>query len=246
MTHSRAEQLPLPLTLADPWPGFAQYIAGANRAALAALQMRLQAGEQHSPLLLLGASGSGKSHLLGACMRVFGEREQSARLLPLRRLAELDPQTLGLDVHSGQVLLDDIDAVIGQRTWEVALFALSNRLHDARLPLLCSARTALSGLQFALPDLRSRLATAQCAELSLPDDATRRAALRLRANERGLELNDSVLDWLEVHYSRDLERLLSLLEQLDRLSLSRGRRITLPLVRECLALAQPPNQLPST
>lgn len=241
MTSNRAEQLPLPLTLADPWPGFAQFAGTANAAALTALQERLPPAAGHSPLLLLGPEGSGKSHLLGACMHVLGEHEQLARLLPLRRLAQLDPQTLGLEATAGQVLLDDIDAVIGRRDWELALFELSNRLHDAHLPLLCSSRTPLSALHFVLPDLRSRLALAQRADLLPPDDATRRLVLRLRAAERGLQLSDAVLDWLEVHYSRDLQRLLGLLEQLDRLSMSRARRITLPLVRECLALADAPS-----
>lgn len=231
----RTEQLPLPLQLADPWPGFAQFVAGANAATVAALRARVEHSSA-TPLLLLGPAGSGKSHLLGACMQLLGAQELPARLLPLRRLSDHEPQALGLDTAEGWLLLDDLDAVIGQREWELALFALSNRLHDARLPLLASSRVALTQLDFALPDLRSRLAQAQCGELLPPDDSTRRAALQQRAEERGLELSSAVLDWLEVHYSRDLSRLLALLEQLDRLSLSRVRRITLPLVRECLAL----------
>lgn len=234
MSKSEQQQLPLPLRTADPWPGFAQFLPGANTAALAALQQRLNDAGPQPPLWLLGPAGSGKTHLLGASMQELTRQDRSPRLLPLRRLVELDPHTLGLEQGQELVLLDDIDAVIGRRDWELALFALSNRLHDARQPLLCSSRRPAAALDFALPDLRSRLALAQCAELSLLEDEQRMQVLQARAAERGLELGKPVLDWLQTHYSRDLGRLLALLEQLDQLSMSRGRRITVPLIREHL------------
>lgn len=234
-----AEQLPLPLRTADPWPGFAQFVTGEEAGGLQALQARLPGAVAPvaTPLLLIGPTGSGKSHLLGAAMPVLEAAGAAARLLPLRRLVQVDPEAIGLQQDHAWVLLDDVDAVLGAPAWDRALFALLNRLHDAGLPWLASARSGPAAWpEHMLPDLRSRLAQAQQAVLTSADTATRHAILRQRAAERGLELPQPVLDWLDVHHSRDLQSQLRLLDALDRYALSRARRITLPLVRECLAL----------
>lgn len=231
------EQLPLPLRLTSPLPTLAQFDFDAQGPLQAELVARL-AGSEHRSLLLIGPEGAGKSHLLAALSLAWAERDVPVRLLPLKDVGDLDPGALGLDSPQSSIwLLDDVDAVLGRRAWEIALFALLNREHDARQPLLASA-TRLPGADgFALPDLRSRLQqTTRIALQPLADEARHRL-LAQRAEGLGLPLAENVIDWLDVHFSRDLKRQLDLLAQLDRFSLSRGRRLTIPLVREWLQQA---------
>jgi DnaA-homolog protein len=231
------EQLPLPIRLDPPRPTLAQFDFGAQGPLQAELERRL-AGQEHPPLLLLGPAGSGKSHLLAALSQAWSERDVLVRLLPLRDLLAIDPAALGLDGPDPTVwLLDDVDRVVGQRDWELALFALVNRQHDARQPLLASATALPEADRFAVPDLRSRLQQLTPLGLQPLDEAARHRLLARRAAALGLVLPDAVIDWLDVHFSRDLKRQLALLVELDRFSLSRGRRLTLPLVRECVARA---------
>ena len=82
-----------------------------------------------------------------------------------------------------------------------------------------------------LPDLQSRLGWGGSFRLLPLDDAGRAAALRLLAEERGFALGDDVLAWLLAHFSRDLGRLIALLDRLDRHSLAEHKRITIPFVR---------------
>jgi len=51
---------------------------------------------------------------------------------------------------------------------------------------------------------------------------------------RGIQLDESVLDWLFARYARDLGALLDLLDKLDQASLAAQRRITVPFLREFL------------
>jgi DnaA family protein len=55
--------------------------------------------------------------------------------------------------------------------------------------------------------------------------------LKEQAASRGIELDDSVLDWLFARYARDLGALLDLLDKLDVASLAAQRRITIPFLR---------------
>ncbi len=58
--------------------------------------------------------------------------------------------------------------------------------------------------------------------------------LKEQAALRGIELDDSVLDWLFARYARDLGALLDLLDKLDHASLAAQRRITVPFLRDFL------------
>lgn len=231
------EQLPLPLRLGSPLPQLASFDFEGQGLLLRELAARRD-GAVLTPLLLQGVAGTGKSHLLGAQLHAWLERDRPARLLPLRTLRDHAPGAFGLESQGpGCWLLDDLDAVLGNREWELALFALLNRQHDAQQPLLASVQRLPEAGAFALPDLCSRLAQLTRIELAPLDAAARRRLLKRRAQGLGLELSDAVLDWLEVHVSRELRRLLEVLTKLDRYSLSRGRRLTVPLVREWLQRA---------
>lgn len=226
------EQLPLPLRLESPLPQLATFDFEGQGLLWRELTARRD-GTVRTPLLLQGGPGTGKSHLLGAQLHAWLERDQPARLLPLRALRAEAPDTLGLTSPEPSCwLLDDLDVVLGDRAWELALFALLNRQHDACQPLLASVRRLPDAGAFALPDLCSRLTQLTRIELTPLDAAGRRRLLKRRAQALGLALSDVVLDWLEAHVSRDLRQLLELLAELDRYSLSRGRRLTVPLVRE--------------
>ena len=80
----------------------------------------------------------------------------------------------------------------------------------------------------------SRLSSCTQASLRPLSEPQRREALRQRAQARGLELEDAVLDWLFARAQRDFGSLVSLLERIDRESLAAKRRVTVPFLRQML------------
>ena len=76
----------------------------------------------------------------------------------------------------------------------------------------------------------------QCVRIALDplDDSGRAEVLRLRAQRRGLQLEDAAIDWLMRRVDRDLASLTALLDRVDRASLAAKRRITVPFLREVL------------
>jgi DnaA family protein len=77
---------------------------------------------------------------------------------------------------------------------------------------------------------------AACTQVGLQvlDEPGRREVLRARAQQRGLEIDDAVLDWLFARQARDLAALMELFERLDHAALAAQRRITIPFLREML------------
>lgn len=229
-------QLPLALR----WPRrqrFEHFHAGVNAAALDSVQTL--AVEPGAPWIYLhGPGGSGRSHLLLAACQAATAAGRRAQYLPLATMSDHAAALRG--VAGSEVLaLDDLGAIAGNHDAEHALFDLYNRARADGSALLFAADVAPAQLGIELPDLRSRLgACAQFVLKPLGDDE-RRDVLKAQAAARGIELDESVLDWLFARYARDLGALLDLLDRLDVASLAAQRRVTIPFLRGVLREAGP-------
>ncbi|MHA6205449.1 DnaA regulatory inactivator Hda [Dyella soli] len=228
-------QLPLALR----WPRrqrFEHFHPGANAATLAAVE-QLSRVPGTSWLYLCGPAGSGKSHLLMSACQAAVESGRTVQYLPLGSLRDKAAAIRGV-AGSEFLALDDLGAIAGDREAEHALFDVYNRARAEGAALLFAAEALPTQLGLGLPDLRSRLGACQQALLRPLDDEERRVVLRQQAALRGIELDDTVLDWLFARYARDLGALLDLLERLDQASLAAQRRITVPFLRGFLRDAE--------
>lgn len=187
-------------------------------------------------LYLTGGAGSGKTHLaLAACAAAESAGRRSA-YLPLTAAAGRLRDALASLHDNDLIALDGLDIVAGDRDDEIALFDFHNRAFDAGKAVLYTARKAPDALGLVLPDLRSRLSQCTRVVLTTLDDAGRREMLRLRAQRRGLVIEDAAIDWLLKRVDRDLASLAALLDTLDRASLAAQRRITVPFLRQTLQM----------
>lgn len=228
-----AAQLPLALRF-PPDQRFDTFV-GAPDGALAQLRALGAGGDAVAgSVYIAGPAATGKSHLLLATCAEAEAAGRRTAYLPLAAAAGRLHEALDAFEQADVVALDGLEAVAGHRDDEVALFNAHNRAHDAGRCLLYAAQAMPDGLDLTLPDLRSRLS--QCARIVLEplDDAGRSEVLRLRARRRGLQLDDSAIDWLLRHVDRDLVSLTTLLDRLDRESLAAQRRLTVPFLRSVL------------
>lgn len=226
-------QLPLSVQLPDA-ASFENFLAGPNGAVVAALR-ELAAGQTVAPILLNGAAGSGKTHLLQALARSAGRHDQRAAYLPLDRLVQQPPAALAGFETFDLLCLDDVDAAILDRTWALALLRLLDALHARGGRCVLASSAAPGALPLApLPDLRTRLAACAVFGLQPLTEADLGALLQLRATGRGLELPPEVAQYLLHRLPRDVPSLLRALDLLDRGSLSAQRRLTIPFAQQQL------------
>ncbi len=225
-------QLPLGLSARDDCT-LASFHPGPNAEVMFSLrQTLLGSGEQF--LFLWGGSGAGKTHLLNGACREISDAGGRAAYFPLTECAEFSPDILDGLESLDLLCIDDLHRIAGDGAWEHALFHLYNRLRDSGTRCIMSAPVAPDGLVMDLIDLRSRLQWGLVLALKCLDDPDKLIALQLRAKTRGLELPDSVGEYLLKRYARDVSSLFDLLDDLDWASLAAQRRLTVPFVRQLL------------
>lgn len=217
--------------------GFSVWHSVAANAALEAALNEVIAAPSQQRLYIHGRQGSGRSHLLQACAIQAADQGHSAQYINMWDVIEFPPDAV-LDAIADVDLLcmDDLDAVQGHTEWELALFSLYNQKLSQNGAWLTAAKGPPQALAVALADLTSRLSAFTVFQLHGLDDEGRRNALILRASQRGIQLDSHVADFVVQRYSRDENELFRALDELDRHSLVRQRRLTIPFVKTILGI----------
>ncbi|MEO8304116.1 MAG: DnaA regulatory inactivator Hda [Betaproteobacteria bacterium] len=222
------EQLVFELAAPEP-PSFANFLPGHNAEALAAVQSLAAGAGAETGVLLWGAAGAGKTHLLRAATRMADARGAACTYVadPGALLAQ-DPETLAaLKI----VAIDGVDLATPEA--QARLFRLFNGLKENGGQLIVASRLPPAALTMR-DDLRTRLGWGLVFEILPLADTDKPAALAAYAKQRGFRLADDVVGYMLAHGRRDMSALLSTLAALDRHSLATKRPITVPMLRDWL------------
>ena len=224
-------QLILPMGVEDT-PGIDNFIDAPNKALLIHLKQQLQlraAGrcDSYAGTFIWGASAAGKSHLLSAMSQWV--RKNAGKIVWLEANHIWTPR--GGGALNRIYLLDDVESFISDPVAERELLTLIERIKQQKSMLLMTAGWPVKRLDITLADLSSRLQAMESFELLALGEQEKRTVLRQRARQRGILLEDGVLNWLFTHTSRELSVLLDLLDRVDVQSLSQQRKVTIPLIK---------------
>jgi DnaA family protein len=236
-------QIPLDLGPAV-MQGLDEFISGPNVELLAWLHAWPHVDGTVSPAYIWGAAGAGKTHLLRAMVERalsmgFGAIWLNAQTCQMWDAADTAMPTLAV--------IDECEA-LGEEHQHLAfnlfiesaasLAALaSGQPHENGGPLFIIAAGATPSVDLPVrDDLRTRLGWGLTFALMPLDETGLRAALHHEADRRGMALGEGVVSYLLSRYSRDLGFLMNLLDRLDRFALAEHRVVTVPLLKQMLAL----------
>ena len=228
-------QLPLPIHQSDD-ETLENFYAENNLLLLNSLQKNFLHLHQQF-FYLWGNKGCGKSHLLKGVCQHYLAQQHPALYVPLNKAQYFSPAVLENLEQQALVCLDDLQVVIGNAEWEVAIFDLINRVRETgRTLLIMSADQSPANLPVQLPDLASRLTWGEVYQLAPLNDQQKIEVLQKAAYQRGIELPDETANFLFKRLERDMKTLFNALEKLDQASLQAQRKLTIPFVKEILAL----------
>jgi chromosomal replication initiation ATPase DnaA len=131
--------------------------------------------------------------------------------------------------ESGGDLVDDAD-----RVDEEQLFNLWNIARESGRPLLLIAADAPPLWKIALPDLRTRLATAAIARIAPPDEEIATALIAHGLERAGSAFAPGLAEFVARRVTRCYETLDTVVAALNAESLASGRKLTVASARSVL------------
>ncbi|MBI4275616.1 MAG: chromosomal replication initiator DnaA [Rhizobiales bacterium] len=174
-------------------------------------------------VVLVGARGSGKSHLAAIWATQAGARFISARAL--------EATSLPAAFATGALVVEDLAE---NRFDEHALFHLLNLAREEGAYLLFTARSAPAGWTVATADLASRLRALPVVTLQPPDDALLRAVLVKLFADRQLTVEESLISYLASRIERTFPAAREAVAELDRAALREKRPVNRALAVDML------------
>jgi DnaA family protein len=219
----------------DRLPTLDNFVVGRNPELLLALRHALSgnnsSGGNERCFYVWGETGSGKSHLLQACVHAAQDMQQTA----IYAHGGVPPQSM--DTVVAVVAVDDVEQLVASAqngdAAQIELFDLYNRMRDSGGMLLVSGKESPQHLKLR-DDLRTRLGWGLVYQVHGLNDEEKALALSQHAQLKGFALSQEVTQYLLRHGRRDLPSLLAVLDALDAHSLRLHRAPSVPLLKEVL------------
>ena len=172
-------------------------------------------------IVIYGSHGCGKSHLAN----VFVARSGANLVTPLMLETTDISKILG---DQSCCVVDDAESGFDE---EIFLH-LYNCVESARGHMLLTATKPPSQWGVCLKDLESRLKSIPSVKIGQPDDKLLEAVLAKLFSDRQLIVGSDVISYVLNRMERSLTMAQEIVERIDKYSLTTGRKITLPLVRQ--------------
>ena len=214
----------------DRQPTMENFVAGRNLELLSALRHALSgnnsAGNSSERCSYVwGESGSGKTHLLQACVHAAQDMQKIA----LYAQGSVPPRSMGMG--AAVVAVDDVEQL--DDAAQIGLFNIYNQMRESGGMLLVSGKESALHLKLR-DDLRTRLGWGLVYQVHGLSDEEKALALSQHTRAKGFDLSPEVMQYLLRHGRRDLPSLIAVLDALDAHSLSLHRAPSVPLLKEVL------------
>ena len=194
-------------------------IGSSNRFAhAAAVAVAESPGKAYNPLMIYGASGLGKTHLLHAIGHYIHEyhKKLKVRYVSTEEMTNdfinsiSDNRTNHFRATYREVdvlLIDDIQFLEAKIQTQEEFFHTFNTLHNAQKQIVMTSDRAPKMLEALEPRLRSRFEWGLIADIQPADLETRIAILRKKASAERLSVSPEVLEFIATKIQSNIREL---------------------------------------
>ena len=222
----------------------------SNRMALqAARAVVADPASRYNPLVIVGSSGVGKTHLLHALGNALAAKSKaavaclSAHEFTSELIEAIDRDAIGpwraRYRSAGAFLLDDVHLVAEKDRTQDELFVLFNFLIESGRQMIFSSGVPLSELTGVEPRLRTRLEGGLVVDLPAPDREMRQQLLQRALQGKSGTVDADLVDYLGSRPADSVRALQGLLQRVLNAAESKGVAPTAALAREVLEAPAP-------
>ena len=184
-----------------------------------------------SEIYVYGLTGQGKTHVLQGVVLKALEMDKNAIYIDC-----IDSFPEHLFDFIGQlnfISFDNVDLISSNN--QETFFDLYNRARQAGVVILVSGSNFPGDLT-VMKDLKTRLSLAAVYKLEELNDELTMDVLNKQMSDRNLTIDSKIYEYLFKNYSRDLNTLVSAMNELDKASLQSKKAISIPFVKTVLQL----------
>ena len=204
-------------------------VANCNETAYKAIKMWPY--WQHFALNIYGPKSSGKSHLAHIWINRVQKSLPRPIQIPIVNAAQINMKNINKYANEYPFLvIENLDGTIN----EEAFFHLYNHYNVPDKFILFTSELPPSKLPLKLPDLRSRLNIIPTVEILQPDDTMLTALIVKLFNDRQIIISQDILDYILKHTERSFDFVARLIAEIDDISWTYGRTVSVPIVKEAL------------
>ncbi|OGN18808.1 MAG: hypothetical protein A3I32_02840 [Candidatus Yanofskybacteria bacterium RIFCSPLOWO2_02_FULL_45_10] len=227
---------------------FDSFVVGSNNelAHAACLAVVKNLGKVYNPLFLYGGVGLGKTHLLQATGNKVVEDNgirkvafiSSERLtteiiesVKNHNVEEMKSKYRKLDV----LIIDDIQMIAGREKTQDIIFDTFNELYSKNKQIIFSSDRPPRAIPALEERLRSRFEGGMIADISAPDYETRLAILKLKAKEKGSNMDEAILGHIATTVQKNIRELEGALNRVIAVNQMYNKALDLKEVKKLLA-----------
>jgi len=228
------------------------YVAGpSNDVALGAVRAVIaKPGKKYNPLVIVGRSGLGKTHLLNAVGLELAKKK-NAVVACLSTQGFVDELIAAIDGNrvdwwraryrrATALLLDDIQLLAGKERTQEELFNLFNQFLDADRQLVFTAPAHPNTLEGLEERIVSRLEGGLVTEIAEPDKELRRSVLERLLTQQRVPIEPALLDYLTDRPIDSVRSLTGVVQRVVEAAAAEDAPVTAGLARDVLEGAPPP------
>jgi DnaA family protein len=220
-------QLGLPISL-DSKMLLENFIANKE---LVNLIHQLFQDKQASEIYVYGLRGQGKTHILqGVVLKALAIDKNAIYIDFIDSFPE---HLFDFIDQLNFISFDNVDLISNEN--QETFFDLYNRARQAGVVILVSGSSLPADLT-VMKDLKTRLSLAAVYRLEELNDELTMDVLNKQMSDRNLTIDSKIYEYLFKNYSRDLNTLVSAMNELDKASLQSKKAISIPFVKTILQL----------
>lgn len=222
-------------------------VGGSNQFAhAAAIAVAQNIGKAYNPLFIYGGVGLGKTHLINAIGNYVFDHFPAMNIVLLTSetfVNEFINATAHLKMNEFRnkyreccdiLLIDDVQFLTGKERTQEEFFHTFNTLTDAKKQIVLTSDKYPHDIPNLEDRLRSRFESGLIVDIQTPDLETKIAILKRRVSEDGLNIEDSILQYIASSSDANIRDLIGYLNRVIAYANIKSMNLTLDLAMEAL------------